>query len=237
MAVRVAREVKDGDCLNLGAGMPFRVAQKIKGGDGPTSGKETSLPASHYVPQGIWAMVQIEHGILGIGGAAQGALLDRDLMGLGRSHLTAVAGASCFPSTEAFTMLRGGHVDLSVLGAFQVSEKGDLANWLIPGECPLVGGAMDIVGHVKRLIVMMIHVTRKGKPKIVNQCTLPVTGYGVVDMIVTDLAVLEVKPEGLVLTEVAPGYGAEEIQALTEPRLIVSPGLKEMPLSPGLACR
>ena len=231
MAGRVAREVKNGDCINLGAGMPLRVSEKIKGGEGVNSGEgASSLRDSHYIPNDISAMVLIEHGILGIGGAAQGAFRDRDLMGLGRSHLTALPGASCFSSSEAFTMLRGGHIDLSVLGAFQISEKGDLANWLIPGDCPVIGGAMDIVGHVKRLIVMMTHVTKKGAPKILNECTLPVTGYGVADLIVTDMAVIAVKPEGLVLLEVPPGYRAEEIQALTEPRLIVSPELKEIAL-------
>lgn len=208
MARRVALEVKDGDCINLGAGMPF--------------------PVSQYISKDIWAMVHSEHGILGVGGEAKGSLIDRDLIGLGRRPLTAVPGASCFSSIEAFTMLRGGHIDLSVLGAFEVSEKGDVANWLIPGQCPIVGGAMDIVGHVKRLIVMMTHVTRKGDPKILKKCKLPVTGYAVVNLIVSDLAVIEVTPEGLVLLEVAPGYTAEEIQALTEPKFKVSSELREV---------
>ena len=208
MARRVAREVKDGFCLNLGAGMPF--------------------PVSQYIPKGVFAMVHIEHGILGVGGAAQEPYKDRDLMGLGRRPILAVPGASCFSSIEAFTMLRGGHIDLSVLGAFQVSEKGDLANWLIPGQCPIIGGAMDIVGHVKRLIAMMTHVTKKGEPKILPECTLPVTGRGVTDTIVTDLAVIDVTPGGLVLQEVAPGYTAEEIRALTGAPLQVSPGLREI---------
>ena len=125
-------------------------------------------------------------------------------------------------------MLRGGHIDISVLGASQVSEKGDVANWLLPGECPIVGGAMDIVGHVKRLIIMMTHVTKKGEPKILKECSLPVTGYGVVNLIITDLAVIEVTPNGLLLKEVAPGYTAEEIQTLTEPKLIISPEIKEI---------
>lgn len=208
MARRVAKEVKDGDCINLGAGMPF--------------------PVSQYIPKNIWTMVHIEHGVLGVGGTAQGSFKDRDLMGLGRRPLTTVPGASCFSSIEAFTMLRGGHIDLSVLGAFQVSEKGDVANWLIPGQCPIIGGAMDIVGHVKRLIVMMTHVTKKGEPKILKKCTLPVTGYKVANLIVTDLAVIEVTGEGLLLREVIPGYTPEEIQAVTEPLLKVSPELKEI---------
>lgn len=208
MARRVAQEIKDGYCVNLGAGMPF--------------------PVSQYIPRGVWAMVHIEHGILGVGGTAPEPLKDRDLMGLGRRPLIAVPGAACFSSVEAFTMLRGGHIDLSVLGAFQVSEKGDLANWLLPGQCPIVGGAMDIVGHVKRLIVMMTHVTKKGEPKVVKECTLPVTGYGVVNLIVTDLAVIEVTPEGLVLLETAPGYTPEEIQAVTEAQMKISPELKEI---------
>jgi 3-oxoacid CoA-transferase subunit B len=212
MARRVAQEVRDGDCINLGAGMPF--------------------PVSQYISKEIWAMIHIEHGILGVGRTAQGVYRDRDLMGLGRRPLTAVPGASCFSSIEAFTMLRGGHIDLSVLGAFEVSEKGDIANWLIPGQCPIIGGAMDIVGHVKRLIAMMTHVTKKGEPKILKQCRLPVTGYGVTDLIVTDLAVIKVTPDGLVLLEVATGYTPEEIQAVTEPRLMISPDLKEIPLAP-----
>ena len=186
------------------------------------------FPVSQYIPKGIWTMIHIEHGILGVGGTAEGAFKDRDLMGLGRRALTAVPGAACFSSIEAFTMLRGGHIDLSVLGGFQVSEKGDLANWLIPGQCPIIGGAMDIVGHVKRLIAMMTHVTKKREPKILKKCTLPVTGHGVTDLIVTDLAVIKVTPEGLTLLEVAPGYTPEEIQSVTEPRLKISPELKEI---------
>ena len=208
MARRVAQEVKEGDCINLGAGMPF--------------------PVSQYIRKGIWTMIHIEHGILGVGATAQGPFRDRDLMGLGRRPLTAVPGAACFSSIEAFTMLRGGHIDLSVLGAFEVSEKGDIANWLIPGQCPIIGGAMDIVGHVKRLIAMMTHVTKNGEPKILKKCKLPVTGYGVTDLIVTDLAVIKVAPEGLVLLEVTPGYTPEEIQAATEPKLTISPDLKEI---------
>lgn len=208
MARRVAKEIEDGNCVNLGAGMPF--------------------PVSNYIPKGIWAMVHSEHGILGVGGTAEEPYKDRDLMGLGRRPLRTVPGASCFSSIEAFTMLRGGHIDLSVLGAFEVSEKGDLANWLLPGQCPIIGGAMDIVGHVKRLIVMMTHVTKRGEPKVLKECKLPVTGHGVVNLIVTDLAVIEVTPNGLVLLEVAPGYTAKEIQAVTEPRLTISPELKEI---------
>lgn len=208
MARRVAQEIQDGDCVNLGAGMPF--------------------PVVNHIPKGVWALVHIEHGILGVGGMAEGPVKDRDFTGLGRRPITAVPGAACFSSVESFTMLRGGHVDLSVLGAFQVSEKGDVANWLLPGQCPIVGGAMDIVGHVKRLIIMMSHVTKKGEPKIVTECTLPVTGYGVVSMIMTDLAVVEVTREGLLLQEVAPGHTAEEIQTLTEPPLKVSAELKEV---------
>jgi len=210
MARRVAKEVKDGDCINLGAGIPF--------------------PVVNHIPRDIWTMVHIEHGILGVGGMAQGLMRDRDCMGLGRRPIFTVPGASCFSSIEAFTMLRGGHIDISVLGAFEVSEKGDLANWLLPGECPIVGGAMDIVGHVKRLIIMMTHVTKKGEPKILKKCSLPVTAYGVVNLLVTDLAVIEVTPEGLLLREVASGYTAEEIQALTEPQLKISPELKEIEL-------
>ena len=210
MCKRVAREIKDGYCVNLGAGMPF--------------------PVANYISKDIWAMMHIEHGVLGVGAEAKGPMRDRDLMGLGRRPLTLVPGAACFSSVEAFTMLRGGHIDLSVLGAFEVSEKGDIANWLLPGDCPIIGGAMDIVGHVKYMIAMLTHTTKKGKPKILKECLLPVTGYGVANMIVTDLAVFDVTPEGLLLTEVAPGYTPEEIQALTEPTFKVSENLQEIPL-------
>lgn len=210
MCRRVALEVKDGYCVNLGAGMPF--------------------PVANYISRDIWAMVHIEHGVLGVGNVATDPQKDRDLMGLGRRPLALIPGAACFSSVEAFTMLRGGHIDLSVLGSFEVSEKGDIANWLLPGECPIIGGAMDIVGHVKRMIAMLTHTTKKGKPKILKECLLPVTGYGVVNLIVTDLAVMDVTPEGLLLREVAPGYTPEEIQALTEPTFKVSEDLKEMPL-------
>ena len=208
MARRVAQEVKEGMCINLGAGMPF--------------------PVVNYIPDDIWAMVHMEHGILGVAGAAQEPMKDRDLMGLGRRPLGFMPGASCFSSIEAFTMLRGGHVDLSVLGAFQASASGDIANWLLPGQCPIVGGAMDIVGQVKRLIVMMTHLTKKGVPKIVKKCDLPVTRHGCVDMIVTDHAVIDVTPDGLVLLEVAPGFTPEEIQAITEPELIIKDPVKPM---------
>ena len=210
MCRRVAQEVKDGYCVNLGAGMPF--------------------PVADYIPKDIWAMMHIEHGVLGVGSVASEEMRDRDLMGLGRRPLSLVPGAACFSSVDAFTMLRGGHIDLSVLGAFEVSEKGDIANWLLPGECPIIGGAMDIVGHVKRMIAMLTHTTKKGKPKVLKNCLLPVTGKGCVNMIVTDLAVMDVTPDGLVLRELAPGYTAEEIQALTEPTLKVSDNLQEIPL-------
>jgi 3-oxoacid CoA-transferase subunit B len=208
MARRVALEIKDGYCVNVGAGMPCPVVQ--------------------YIPQDVWAMVHIEHGILGVGKAAEEPIKDRDLIGLGRRPVIPMPGAACFSSVESFTMLRGGHVDLSILGAFQVSERGDLANWLIPGQCPMIGGAMDIVGHVKRLIVMMTHVTKNGAPKILKACTMPVTAYGVVDMIVTDLALIDVRPEGLLLREMAPGYTASEIKAATEPDLAIHPDLKQI---------
>ena len=210
MCRRVALEIKDGYCVNLGAGMPF--------------------PVADYVRKDIWAMMHIEHGVLGVGAVASIETQDRDLMGLGRRPLSLVPGAACFSSVDAFTMLRGGHIDLSVLGAFEVSEKGDIANWLLPGECPIIGGAMDIVGHVKRMIAMLTHTSKKGKPKVLKNCLLPVTGVRCVDMIVTDLAVMDVTPEGLVLREIAPGYTPEEIQALTEATLTVSDNLQEMPL-------
>jgi len=208
MARRVAQEVKENTCINLGAGMPF--------------------PVINYIPKDIGVMVHMEHGILGVEGAAEDPYTDRDLMGLGRRALKFVPGASCFSSIQAFTMLRGGHIDLSVLGAFQASESGDIANWLLPGHCPIVGGAMDIVGHVKRLIVMMTHVTKKGVPKVVKKCNLPVTRHACVDLMVTDHAVLEVTPDGLVLLETAPGFSPEDIQAITEAELIIKGPVKTM---------
>jgi 3-oxoacid CoA-transferase subunit B len=209
MARRVAQEVKEGMCINLGAGMPF--------------------PVVNYIPKDIWVMVHMEHGILGVAGAAQEPMKDRDLMGLGRRPLAYMPGASCFSSIEAFTMLRGGHIDLSVLGAFQASASGDIANWLLPGHCPIVGGAMDIVGHVKRLICMMTHLTKKGVSKVVKKCNLPVTRHACVDMIITDHAVMDVTPDGLVLLEAAPGFTPEEIQEITEPELIIKDPVKPMP--------
>ncbi len=208
MARRVAREVRPGQTVNLGAGMPFTVCE--------------------HVSRSLDVMFHSEHGILGVEGTAKEPYKDRDLMGLGRRPLQIAPGASCFSSLEAFTMLRGGHIDLSVLGAFQVSATGDLANWLLPGQCPIVGGAMDIVGHVGRLIVMMTHTTKKGEPKILAECSLPVTGYHVVDLIVTDLAVVEVTEQGLVLREVAPGYTPDEIARCTGALLTVSAGCCEI---------
>ncbi|HLC26163.1 MAG TPA: 3-oxoacid CoA-transferase subunit B [bacterium] len=210
IAQRAAMEIRDGEVVNVGAGMPFLVSQ--------------------YVPPGIFAMFHIEHGILGVGKVAGGEQIDPDLLGLGRRPLIPVPGASCFSSAEAFAMLRGGHVDLSVLGAYQVSEEGDLANWIVPGQPSGVGGAMDIVKNVKRLFITMTHTTKKGEPKIVKRCSLPLTGARVVHKIFTDIAVIEVTPKGLVLEEVAPGFTPEEVQAATEPRLIISPELKEISL-------
>lgn len=208
LAMRVAQEFQDGDCVNIGAGAPFLVSQ--------------------YVSRDKFVLFQIEHGILGIGKVAEGDEIDQDLVGLGRRPLTAVPGASCFSSAEAFAMLRGGHIGYSILGAYQVSEKGDIANWVLPGGLAHVGGAMDIVGHVRKLFVMMTHVTKEGKPKIVRRCTLPVTEIECVDMIFTDMAVIEVTQGGLVLKEVARGFTAEDVQKATEPKLIVSHELKEI---------
>jgi 3-oxoacid CoA-transferase subunit B len=210
IAARVALEIRDGEVVNVGAGMPFLVSQ--------------------HVPKGIFSMFHIEHGILGVGKVAGGEEIDPDLLGLGRRPLIPVPGASCFSSAEAFAMLRGGHVDVSVLGAYQVSEQGDLANWVVPNQPSGVGGAMDIVGNVKRLFVTMTHATKKGESKIVKHCSLPLTGARVVHKIFTDMAVVDVTPDGLVLRETAPGFTAEEIQAVTEPRLIISPDLREIPV-------
>src|SRR5680860_1785743 len=177
IAKRIAREIDVGMCVNIGAGMPFEVSQQVE--------------------DDCFCLFHIEHGILGVGKVASEEEADNDLMGLGRRYLKAALGASCFPSVESFVMLRGGHIDLSILGAYQVSSKGDIANWRIPGKVPVVGGAMDIVGNVPSLFVMMRHVTRSGMPKILEECTFPPTGYGVVTKIFTDLAVIDVAAEGL----------------------------------------
>jgi 3-oxoacid CoA-transferase subunit B len=214
IAMRIAQEFQDGLYVNLGIGLPTR--------------------ASLFVKEGMEVMLQAENGILGWGRVIEkedeNYKMDFELINPSLNPVTIVPGASFFDCVLAFTMMRGGHVGLTVLGAYQVSEKGDLANWMRPGQkFGGVGGAMDLVaGKRGRVIAAMIHTTTRGEPKIVKECTYPLTGRGVVDTIITSLAVIEVTPNGLLLKEVAPGISPQIVQAATEPELILSDDLKEM---------
>lgn len=206
IGARIAKELKDGDYVNLGIGLPTE--------------------AANHIPPGVHVIFQSENGVMGVGPAPAEGSEDQDMINAGGGFITTVPGASYFDSATSFGIIRGGHLDITVLGALQVDQHGNLANWMIPGKIiPGMGGAMDLVTGAKKVIVAMEHCDKRGNPKILKECTLPLTAKGKVSLIITEMAVLEVTPKGLLLKEVTEGFTVEDVVKATEAELIIPEGL------------